>query len=53
MQYEDAMPCQHIGTIRFSLKEKLLPHIGSVRIIGGNSHSSSWLVLTIQLMKHG
>jgi hypothetical protein len=31
---------QHVSHIRSSPKEKLLPHIGSVRIVGGNSHST-------------
>jgi hypothetical protein len=48
MQYEDAMPCQHVVPMRSSLKEKLLPHIGGVRIVGDNSHSSPWSVLTRQ-----
>jgi hypothetical protein len=49
MQYEDAISGQHVGPIRSSPKEKLLPSIGGIHIIGGDSHSSLWLTLTIQL----
>jgi hypothetical protein len=35
----------------FLTKKKLLSHIGGVRIVSGNSHSSLWLALMIQLMK--
>jgi hypothetical protein len=28
--------------------KKLLPHIGGVRIVSGNSHSTPWLILAIQ-----
>jgi hypothetical protein len=49
MQYEDAMPWQHVGPIPSSPKENLLPHIHGVCIVGGNSHSSPWLVITAKL----
>jgi hypothetical protein len=35
MQYEYAMPWQHIGPIHFPLKEKLLINIDGVCIVGG------------------
>jgi hypothetical protein len=53
MQHENAMLWQHVSPIRSSPKEKLLPHIGGIHIVGGNSHSSSWLVLMIWLAKRG
>jgi hypothetical protein len=53
MHHENAMLWQHVSPIRSSPKEMLLPHIGGVHIVGGNSHSSSWLVLTIWLTKRG
>jgi hypothetical protein len=34
MQYEYATPWQHVGSIRSSPKEKLLPNIDVVRIVG-------------------
>jgi hypothetical protein len=37
----------------FLTKEKLLPHIGGVCIVGGKSHLTPWLALTILLMKRG
>jgi hypothetical protein len=44
--YEDVMPCQHVGHVHSSSKEKLLPNIDVIYIVGGNSHSSPWLFLT-------
>jgi hypothetical protein len=46
MQYEYAMPWQHVTPIRSSPKEKFLLNIHGVRIVGGNSHSSPWLALS-------
>jgi hypothetical protein len=43
MQHENAIPRQHIGHIRSSPKEKVLPHIGGVRTLSGKSHSTPWL----------
>jgi hypothetical protein len=37
----------------FITKEKLLPNIDSVRIVGGKTHSTLWLVLTIRLTETG
>jgi hypothetical protein len=51
MQHDDATPWQYVGPIHFSPKEKLLPHIGGIRIVGGDSHSSPWLTLTKWLTK--
>jgi hypothetical protein len=45
MQYEYAMPWQHVTPIRSSTKEKFLLNIHGVRIVGGNSHTSPWLAL--------
>jgi hypothetical protein len=49
--YEDVMPCQHVGHVHSSSKEKLLPNIDVIYIVGGNSHSSPWLFLTKWLTK--
>jgi hypothetical protein len=51
MQHEDVMPCKHVGPIRSLPKEKLLPNIDGVRIVGGKLHSTPWLFLMIRLMK--
>jgi hypothetical protein len=40
MKYEDAMPWQHAGPIHFSPKEKLLPNIDVICVVGGKTHSS-------------
>jgi hypothetical protein len=53
MLHENVMLWQHVSPIRSSPKEKILPHIGGIHIVGGNSDSSPWLVLTIRLTKHG
>jgi hypothetical protein len=37
----------------FLTKEKLLPNIDGVHVVGGNLHSSPWLVLTNNLSSHG
>jgi hypothetical protein len=47
------MSCQYVSPIRSTRKEKLLPNIDGLRIIGSNSHSSPWLVPMIQLTKRG
>jgi hypothetical protein len=53
MLHENAMLWQHVSPIRSSPKEMLLLHLGGVHIVGGNPHSSLWLVLTIRLTKCG
>jgi hypothetical protein len=48
MQHEDVMPWKYVGPICSSPEEKLLLHIGGVRIVGGNSHWTLWLTLMIR-----
>jgi hypothetical protein len=45
MQYEDVMACQHVSPIRSSPKEKLLPNIDGVCIVGVKIALILWLAL--------
>jgi hypothetical protein len=47
MQYECMMSCD-MSSLYVPYQKKRLPNIDGIRIIGGNSHSSPWLVLTRQ-----